>query len=309
MSDDKNIHPNAPWGGGGPGFFGSVLPMGMNPILDQWWRPTPLSIGADNSPGADRQEKTVNTGSSPTLLVQLSSPPSATPSPSQNLKNVQKMINTYPVGTQFAPKWSHFDDPIDDPFFSSHFYDKYASIIDPIKKQKFGGGDNEPDGPNHHGYCTDYVKAVYNDAGITLFSGNAGNWYSDAQNYKTKFTTFPNEQIANAPVGAIAVWDDILRDKNNNILKDKNNKPEHGFGHVAIVAQNVPSIKSISFLEANASKVDDSIPQDSIKYKYFSVNGIGKTFNTVQRSDCSYDLAKDRFGSSHYKLVGFIVPL
>ena len=38
----KYIHPNAPAGGGGLGRFKSSLPLGMNPLFDQWLRPSSI---------------------------------------------------------------------------------------------------------------------------------------------------------------------------------------------------------------------------------------------------------------------------
>ncbi len=40
----KNIHPNAPAGGGGPGAFRSVAPLGMNPDIDKWFHPGPIGM-------------------------------------------------------------------------------------------------------------------------------------------------------------------------------------------------------------------------------------------------------------------------
>jgi hypothetical protein len=42
MADPKDVHPNAPAGGGGPGAFRSALPAGLNPDMDKWGGPARL---------------------------------------------------------------------------------------------------------------------------------------------------------------------------------------------------------------------------------------------------------------------------
>jgi Family of unknown function (DUF6402) len=42
MADAKDVHPNAPAGGGGPGVFRSALPAGLNPDIDKWGGPARL---------------------------------------------------------------------------------------------------------------------------------------------------------------------------------------------------------------------------------------------------------------------------
>jgi len=51
MSDNLDIHPNAPTGGGGPGVFKSASPSGTNPQLDKWSGPASLGSNAP-APGS-----------------------------------------------------------------------------------------------------------------------------------------------------------------------------------------------------------------------------------------------------------------
>lgn len=44
MDKNDDIHPNAPAGGGGPGYFRSAGPLGTNPGMDQWRYPGPLGV-------------------------------------------------------------------------------------------------------------------------------------------------------------------------------------------------------------------------------------------------------------------------
>lgn len=47
MDDKRNIHPNAPAGGGGPGNFGSAAPLGHNSTIDRWDKPGVLGVGPE----------------------------------------------------------------------------------------------------------------------------------------------------------------------------------------------------------------------------------------------------------------------
>ena len=44
MDRNDDIHPNAPAGGGGPGYFRSAGPLGTNLGMDQWMHPGPLGV-------------------------------------------------------------------------------------------------------------------------------------------------------------------------------------------------------------------------------------------------------------------------
>src|SRR5260370_37303493 len=50
MPKPPDIHPDAPAGGGGPGFFRSSMSLGLNPDSDVWDNPLPLGVPAGPIP-------------------------------------------------------------------------------------------------------------------------------------------------------------------------------------------------------------------------------------------------------------------
>src|ERR1039457_3158387 len=68
-----NIHPDAPAGGGGPGFFRSALSLGLNPDSDLWDNPLPLGVepfgvgasGVTNDPGTGAAATPATTAATP----------------------------------------------------------------------------------------------------------------------------------------------------------------------------------------------------------------------------------------------------
>jgi hypothetical protein len=55
MTNNDDIHPFAPAGGGGAGAFSSVQPMGMNPKMDKWMTPEPLGTRQHRNAASDRK--------------------------------------------------------------------------------------------------------------------------------------------------------------------------------------------------------------------------------------------------------------
>ncbi len=137
-----------------------------------------------------------------------------------------------------------------------------------------------------HGYCTDYVKKIYTDNEMSLpFKGDAGTWFAQAAS-DSNYKTLDASQIALAPAGAIAVWDN------------------GGYGHVALVKAN-DGKDSISFAEANWGRVDTALSKPT--YDYMKQEAITKSFNKVDLNTRTYNAAVERSGGE-YRLVGFIIP-
>lgn len=110
--------------------------------------------------------------------------------------------------------------------------DKTWSGWDVLKK----GGVPADNSAVTYGYCTDYVRSVFSNAGNQIpFGGNASQWFERAKAHNTKFTLLEPSQIGRVPAGAIAVW-------GNRANPMDPNKP----GHVAIVSNNDPTRKASS---------------------------------------------------------------
>lgn len=146
--------------------------------------------------------------------------------------------------------------------------------------------------PYGRGYCTDYAKKLYSEVtGKPLqITGDAGTWYTKAQDPKTGLQTLPASEIKRIPPGAIAVWEGTT---------DKTKA-----GHVAVVEQNTGT--SIKFTEANWGILDS---------RYASNLAITENFNKVTESPSGYSYmramthANPSTGTPNgYKLVGFILP-